>query len=82
VQRIAIPDIGDFVSLFLLLEGDDQYTGPFEAVVVQLDLVSQPYPVLSLTYGPDLCWSIDHVPYRAGPRSYWLPLTTTSGVQA
>ena len=79
MQRIDIPSEGDTVQLYMQLVGDDQISGPYDALVAAVDVSSRPLPrltVMTMFDGtePQL---VRNVTYGSGPR-HWLPTPSSN----
>lgn len=72
--RLTIPQHGDAVDYFVTFDGDEEVTGPLDALVLAVDLTSMPFPVLDLRvcYPHEQLAVVYSVPFRQG-RRYWLP---------
>lgn len=74
MQKLSIPQQGDEVEYFMTFDGDDEVTGPLAAIVLIVDLISRPYPLLDLRvcYPYEQLAIVRRVPFREG-KHFWLP---------
>lgn len=73
MQEITIPRVGDLVHYYVQFDNDDQVSGPFQAVVHDVDELWAAIPRLDVSVAfPGGALMRHKVRYNTG-REFWLP---------